>query len=170
MMRDNYIAGLGVALLIWSQSAPAVNSAQVALDISAESVARVALYYDGKPLDNKSIDLSLQVNDFSRRFEQTSLLFYLVGNVGQADISFAENNFILLSDNGDAALSLNGFFIFRDEEKSAAQRLRVPVLKDIAQKDRASGVKVRFASQYLASHYATGRYARAFTLIITPVI
>ncbi|GLR07777.1 hypothetical protein COO59_10190 [Mixta theicola] len=171
MKTDNYTVGLGAAMLLWSQAAFCIHNAQVALDVSAESVARVALYYDGKPLNDNNIDFPLRVNDISRRFEQTSLFFYLVGNVDQADIVFTENNFVLSqADNSSATISLNGHFIFNNAESSATQNLRMPVLKDIAQKSHDSGAKVRFVSEYLASHYAQGRYANVFTLIITPVI
>ena len=171
MMTDNYAVGLGAALLLWSQTAFSLHNAQVALDISAESVARVALYYDGKPLTDNNIEFPLQVDDFSRRFEKTSLFFYLVGNIDQADITFTENKFTLAQmDNSVAGINLDGHFIYQDREINATQTLRMPVLSDIAQKSPDSGAKVRFVSEYLASHYAKGRYANVFTLIITPVI
>lgn len=171
MMIDNYFIGLSAALLLWSQNALCIKHTQVELDISARSVARVVLYYDGLPLNDNNINFPLFVNDYSRRFEQTSPFFYLVGNVGQADIVFAEDNFFLSSaDNSSVSIFLKGDFIFRGQQKTATQYLRMPVLDDIAQKSPLNGAKVRFVSEHLASHYAKGRYSNVFTLIITPVI
>ena len=171
MSIDNSIVGLGVALLLWGQSALGINNAQVALDISAQSVARVALYYDGKPLSDNQLDFPLPVDSGNGKFEQTSSYFWLVGNVDRAEIVFAENNFILPEkSNPYATIELRGNFIFNGVERSAKQKLTMPVLKDITRRRNDNGARVHFSSEYPASHYAQGRYANTFTLLITPIV
>lgn len=71
-MTDNLIAVCGVGILLWSQAAFSIPNSQLALDIAAESTAKVVLYYMGKPVVSDQIDFPLPVNGNSQKFEQTS--------------------------------------------------------------------------------------------------
>lgn len=157
--------------MLWSQLAFCIPNSQVSLDIAAESVARVMLYYQGKPVIGDQIDFPLPINGNSLKFEKTSDFFYLVGNVPQANIVFSDGQFLLPQIiGGDDTIVLNGSFIFNKNESSATASLRVPVLSDISQGTTQNGIKIKFISQKTAGFYKKGDYANTFTLVVTPVI
>lgn len=143
---------------------------QVSMDISAESLAKIALYYQNTPLKDNEFDFSLPVNASTGKFEKTSELFHLVGNVEQAEIIFAESDFILKKiDEGSGVINLAGNFIVDKNSYSVTQKLRMPVLDKISQATPANGFRINFSSQLLAEKYSQGHYANTFTLLITPV-
>ncbi|WP_264289726.1 hypothetical protein [Duffyella gerundensis] len=171
MMNISFAALLPVTILLWNSAASAVNDAQVVLDVSAESVARIALYYENKPIEGGSFDFSLPVNGISQKFERESGFFHIVGNIDQADIVFAETNFTLPQiSGGNSIINLNGEFIFRAQAFQALQTLRVPVIRNTGQSNVQNGVKIHFSSEKLAGDYTKGQYANTFTLLLTPVI
>ncbi|QHM73473.1 hypothetical protein [Mixta intestinalis] len=171
MITNNYIVGLGAAILLWSQTALSVVNSQVDIEISAESLPKVTIYYDGKPVDGKDIDFPLVVNGVSQKFENVSPKIYLVGNVDQADIVFTDKNFSLTHESGKQAdIDLSGSFIFKGVEKNATQALRMPVIKKLTQGSTENSVKIRFVSEHLAGYYAKGKYSNAFTLMVTPIL
>ncbi|MFD1800827.1 hypothetical protein ACFSFZ_01240 [Mixta tenebrionis] len=171
MITNNYIVGLGAAILLWSQAVLSVTRSQVDLEISAESIPKVTIYYDGKPVDGKDIDFPLAIGSTSRKFENTSPLIHLVGNVDQADIIFTDKEFKLLHANGDQnSIALTGSFIFKKVEKESTQTLRMPVIKKLTQGSTENGVKIRFVSEHLAVDYAKGKYANTFTLMVSPIL
>lgn len=146
-------------------------SPQVNFDISAESVPRVGLYYNGNVVTDKYIDFSLIVSDISQRFERTSDLFYVVGNISNVNVVFSESDFVLHSMNGSSAsVNLIGEFIFKGISSSASQILSVPVIENINQAIAANGFKVNFKSEFLAERYAQDIYANSFTLLLTPIL
>lgn len=160
-----------MAVLLWSQVAFCIPNSQVSVDVAAESVAKVMLYYEGKPVVGDQVDFPLPINGNSLKFEKTSTFFYLVGNVPQADIVFTDGQFVLPQIvGGDDSIILNGSFIFNNNESSATTPLRVPVLTDISQGTTQNGVKIKFISQKTAGFYKKGDYANTFTLMVTPVI
>ena len=170
-MTDNLIAVCGVGILLWSQAAFSIPNSQLALDIAAESTAKVVLYYMGKPVVSDQIDFPLPVNGNSQKFEQKSTFFHLVGNVPQSDIVFTDTQFVLPQiKGGNDKIILSGSFILNKSEKDATLPLRVPVVSDISQGTIKNGVKIRFVSEKTAGFYRKGSYANTFTLMITPVV
>lgn len=162
---------MSAALLLWSQFTFALPNSQLSLEISAESVARVALYYHYIPVTGEQIEFPLAVNNLSRKFERESGFFYVVGNVDQADILFIDDKFELLPASGHGQnMTLHGTFAFNGANKPANQPLRMPVLKSAAQGNQANGLKIRFASEYSIDGYSQGNYFNTFTLIVRPVI
>lgn len=81
MIKNNCVVGIVAALLLWSQAVFSIPNSQVDLDISAESIARIALYYEDRPLNGKEFDFPLPINGISQKFENTSSFFHLIGNV-----------------------------------------------------------------------------------------
>ncbi|WP_436919021.1 hypothetical protein [Escherichia coli] len=159
-MTDNLIAVCGVGILLWSQAAFSIPNSQLALDIAAESTAKVVLYYMGKPVVSDQIDFPLPVNGNSQKFEQTSTFFHLVGNVPQSDIIFTDTQFVLPQiKGGNDKIILSGSFILNKSEKDATLPLRVPVVSDISQGTIKNGVKIRFVSEKTAGFYRKGSYA-----------
>ncbi|SRR5471030_847710 len=149
----------------------AAYSPQVNFDISAESVPRVALYYKGNVVTDKIIDFPLVVNGVSQHFEQTSDFFYVVGNVNNVNVIFADSDFVLHSTQGSAAnVNLNGDFILNNVSSNALQALTVPVIGNISQALAANGFKIHFISEFLAGNYAQDSYANSFTLLVTPIL
>ncbi|MTH45585.1 hypothetical protein [Intestinirhabdus alba] len=170
-MKNNFIVGSGMVVLLWSQMAFCIPNSQVSLDIAAESVARVALYYEGKPVDGDQIDFPLPINGNSQKFEKTSTFFYVVGNVPQANIVFSDNQFVLPQTiGGDDKIILTGSFIFNQKESDATTPLRIPVINNISQGTIRNGIKIKFISQKTAGFYKKGDYANTFTLTVAPVI
>lgn len=170
-MTYNFIAICGMATLLWSQAVFCIPNSQLSVDVGAESVAKIMLYYQGKPVVGDQIDFPLPINGDSLKFEKTSTFFYLVGNVPQADIVFTDGQFVLPQVvGGDDRIFLDGSFIFNNNESSATSSLRVPVLGDISQGTTKNGVKIKFISQKTAGFYKKGDYANTFTLMVTPVI
>lgn len=171
MIKNNCAAGIVAALLLWSQAVFAVPNSQVDLDVSAESIARIALYYEGKPLHGKEFSFPLPINGISRKFENTSSLFHLVGNVDNAEIVFLESRFVLPQvSGGNNHINLIGSFIYQGGEADSTKKLRVPVLKNISQTAEANGVKVKFISEFLSGKYTSGKYANTFTLLVMPIL
>lgn len=159
-----------MAIVFWSQSTLSLPGSQVSMDISAESLAKIALYYQNTPLKGNEFDFSLPINASTGKFEKTSDLFHLVGNIEQAEIIFAERDFILnKTDDGGGVINLTGNFIFDKKPYSVTQKLRIPVLEQISRATSANGFRINFSSQLLAEKYSQGRYANTFTLLITPV-
>lgn len=158
-------------LLLWSHFSFGISNSQLSVDISAESVARVALYYMGSPVPDTGIDFPLVVNGLSQKFERTSSDFHIVGNVEQAEVVFEDSEFVLHQIyGGNTKMPLSGSFIFKGAEIDATKVLRVPVLENISQGATANGLKIKFLSQFTAGNYTKGDYANIFTLIVTPVI
>ena len=171
MITKNRLTPAGFLLLLWGQLGFAIPNSQLSVDISAESVARVSPYYRGLPVPERGIDFVLPVNGLSQKLEKTSSNFYVVGNVAQADIVFAESEFILPQVyGGNTEMVLDGDFIFSGVATSASQTLRVPVLANINEGTSANGLKVKFSSRLTSGNYTKGDYANVFTLIVTPVI
>lgn len=171
MMTKSLLIQAGCLLLLWSPLSLSISNSQLSVDISAESVARVSLYYRGLPIPEKGIDFTLPVNGLSQKLERTSSNFYLVGNVDQADIFFDQSEFVLPQVyGGNTKMQLDGNFIFSGSVTSANQTLRVPVLDNISQGVSANGLKIKFASKLTSGNYTKGDYANVFTLIVTPVI
>lgn len=75
MIKNNCAAGIIAVLLLWSQAAFSVPHSQVDLDVSAESIARIALYYEDKPLSGKEFDFPLPINGISQKFEKNIEFF-----------------------------------------------------------------------------------------------
>lgn len=162
---------LPATILLWGSAASADNDTQLLLDISAESVARVSLYYENKPIEGDNFDFTLPVNGISQKFERESGFFHIVGNIDQADIVFAETHFILPQvSGGNSSINLSGDFIYRAESYQALQNLRMPVIRNVGQSNVQNGVKIHFSSEKLAGDYTKGQYANTFTLLLTPVI
>ncbi|OON42178.1 hypothetical protein BTJ39_03240 [Izhakiella australiensis] len=171
MITKNFLSGAGFLLLLWSPFSQSISNSQLSVDISAESVARISLYYRGLPVPEEGIDFTLPVNGLSQKLERTSSNFYLVGNVDQADIIFDESEFILPQIyGGNTKMLLDGNFIFGGSVTSAGQTLRIPVLDNISQGTSVNGLKIKFSSKLTAGNYTKGDYANVFTLIVTPVI
>lgn len=171
MIKNNCAAGIITVLLLWSQAALSIPNSQVDLDISAESIARIALYYEDKPLSGNEFEFPLPINGISQKFEKTSSFFHLVGNVDNAEIVFLEKQFVLPQVfGGNTHINLDGSFIHQGIESDATKNLPMPVLKNISQATTANGVKVKFISELLAGNYTKGKYANTFTLIVMPIL
>nr|WP_315289670.1 hypothetical protein [Serratia proteamaculans] len=149
----------------------AITNAQVSLNIAAESIPRLAIYYQGKPVTGLGIDLELPVNGYSQHFEQTTDFLYIVGNVGNANVLFSDADFVLNSiSGGTGKVSLKGDFIYQGSPSSALEKLRLPVLRNIGEATTNKGFKVHFKSDSLAGNYPQGSYANSFTLLVTPIL
>lgn len=160
-----------ISLLSCSESTLAGVNANVNLDIGAESMARVALYYKNEPVTNSGIDFPLPINSVSQRFERLSELFYLVGNVPQAEIVFTDSVFVLNPLSGHSeGVKLNGYFVYQGTSTAAQVPLQVPVLNNISDATLSTGFKVHFSSEFSAGFYTQGNYANTFTLLVTPKI
>lgn len=157
-------------VLPWHFSALAAGSSpQVNLEVAAESVARVAVYYRNVPLSGNSIDFPLVINGISQHFERVSDFLYVVGNVENADVSFADDAFILNSTRKTGkVIKLSGNFIYQSTSSDAKIPLRVPVLKNISDATISTGFKVHFKSEFLAGNYSMDTYANSFTLLVKP--
>ncbi|MGQ8774462.1 hypothetical protein ACUTQ5_08540 [Serratia sp. NA_112.1] len=152
-------------------SALAITNAQVSLNIAAESIPRLAIYYQGKPVTGFGIDLELPVNGYSQHFEQTTDLLYIVGNIENANVLFSDVGFVLNSISGGAEkVNLQGDFIYQGSPSNALEKLRIPVLNNIGEASVSKGFKVRFKSDSLAGNYPQGSYANSFTLLVTPIL
>jgi len=171
-MKMRYLTLLpAMTLLLLCRPALSVVPSQVHMDISAEALARVTLYYKGVPVDNQDIDFPLVVNGSSLKLEKISSLFYLVGNVSQADVYFSDPAFTLINDQDSSfKMGLQGGFIIDGVEKDARDVLHAPVLNTISEGTSNNGFKVHFASELTAGHYKTGAFYNTFTLIVTPVV
>jgi hypothetical protein len=171
MINKKHFSCLSPVLLLWCHFSYGISNSELSVDISAESVPRVAVYYMGSPVPDTGLDFPLTVNGISQKFERTSSDFHIVGNVEQADIVFEDAEFVLPQMNGgNRSISLSGNFVFNGAEISATKILRVPVLDNISQGAAGNGVKVKFISEFTAGNYTKGDYANIFTLIVTPVI
>lgn len=171
MIKNNCVVGIVAALLLWSQAVFSIPNSQVDLDISAESIARIALYYEDRPLNGKEFDFPLPINGISQKFENTSSFFHLIGNVDNAEIVFLENNFVLPQVfGGNTHINLDGSFIHQGGETDSTKKLRLPVLKNISQATTSNGFKVKFISEFLAVNYTKGKYENTFTLIVMPIL
>lgn len=171
MITKNRSIPVGFLLLLWSQLSFAIPNSQLSVDISAESVAKVSLYYKGLPVPERGIDFVLPINGLSQKLEKTSSIFHMIGNVEQADIVFAESEFLLSQVYGvNTDITLDGNFIFNGVVTGANQTLRVPVLGDVTKGTSNNGLKIKFSSQLTSGNYTNGDYANVFTLIIMPVI
>ncbi len=171
MRLHYYLSGLGAAILLWSPLALCLPNSQLAIEISAESVARVTLYYKFFPVAGEQFDFPLAINSQSRKFEREAGYFYAVGNVTQAEVLFVDNKFELLPAGGRGnPMTLQGAFLFNGADKPANQPLRIPVLKSVAQGNKENGIRVRFSSEYSIDSYSQGSYSNTFTLIVRPVI
>lgn len=158
-------------LLSCSHHSFAVVNSNVNLDIDAESVARISIYYKNLPVTGNNIDFPLTVNSVSQHFERVSDLLYLVGNVPQAEIVFADSNFSLHSLSGQGEdINLSGYFIKQGASFSSQIPLEVPVLKSINDATAATGFKVHFKSEFKSGFYTQNNYANTFTLLVTPKI
>jgi len=155
----------------WNDCALAVRNSSVNMDIEAESVARISIYYLHLPVTSSGINFPLPINGISERFERTSNFIYLVGNVEQADVVFSDSKFELISTTGrDEKINLLGDFIYQGVSSNAQQMLQVPVLKKISDATIATGFKVRFRSEFTSGVYTQDIYANTFTLLVTPKI
>lgn len=171
MITKSLFTHAGFLLLLWSPFSLSISNSQLAVDISAESLARISLYYKGVPVTGNGIEFTLPINGLSQKLERTSSNFYLVGNVNQADIIFEQREFVLPQIyGGNMRMLLDGSFIFGGSITSANQKLRIPVLDNITQGVSANGLKIKFSSQLPSGNYSQGDYASVFTLIVTPVI
>lgn len=170
-MKNNTVTLFIRAMLLWIPFAWSLPPAQVDLAVTVDSVARVALYYQDKPVLGNKFYFSLPVNGISQKFESTSGFFHIVGNVGQVGVMFEEETFILNQvSGGDSKVNLAGNFIFRGNVSEATKTLRVPVINSISQATTQNGLKLHFVSEFLAGHYTKGQYANTFTLLLTPII
>ncbi|MEW5558780.1 hypothetical protein AB1287_00695 [Enterobacter asburiae] len=168
MMKIKY-AALALLTLVLPLCGPAqaAGGPQISLEVAAESVARVVVYYHDAPVAGSSINFPLPINGLSQHFERVSDLFYVVGNVEQAEIVFADSSFVLYSTSGaDRQINLSGEFIFNNTPSSALQPLQVPVLKNITEATVAKGFKIHFKSELLAGNYSQDTYANSFTLLV----
>lgn len=75
MIKNNCAAGIIAVLLLWSQAAFSVPNSQVDLDVSAESIARIALYYEDKPLSGKEFDFHYQSTVFLKSLKKRRVFF-----------------------------------------------------------------------------------------------
>ncbi|WP_044181637.1 hypothetical protein [Phytobacter massiliensis] len=171
MINRNLFTCICFTLCLWSPLSYGIPNSQLSVDISAESVARVTLYYRGIPVSSDGLDFPLVVNGISQKIEQTSSNFFLVGNVDRADLVFEDSEFVLPQVyGGNTKMPLIGSFIFQGAVTDSRQTLQVPVLDDISQARAVNGLKIKFATEFTAGHYTKGRYGNVFTLIVTPVI
>jgi len=139
------------------------------MNVAAESVARVVVYYRNLPITGNGIDFPLPIDGLSQHFERTSDLFYVVGNVAEAEVLFSDSAFVLLSSKGKGKINLVGDFIYQNTLSSALVPLQVPVIKNINEATVATGFKVHFKSDFLAGNYTQGTYANSFTLLVKPI-
>ncbi|MGB9096044.1 hypothetical protein [Erwinia sp.] len=168
----NKTAAIYILLIIsGSHSAWSIRPSQIELEVTADSVARIALYYQDKPVAGNRFDFYLPVNGLSQKFEHTSAFFHIVGNVEKVSVAFEEQNFYLHQVTGGSdKVTLAGGFIFRGVETDASKLLQLPVIHSISQATTHNGIKVHFTSEFLAGRYTKGHYANTFTLLLTPVI
>lgn len=164
---------IGVVIFILMQlsanQAFAARSSNVNLEVGAESVPRLVIYYRDLPIPEQGIDFPLPIDGLSQRFERTSGFFYLIGNVEHAEIVFTDARFELVPRSGfGARMHLSGSFIKQGATYSAQQPLDVPVLRDISNATVATGFKVNFKSEYASGVYSQGRYSNVFNMLVTP--
>lgn len=170
-MMKYALAGLGALILAWSLMVKGANNARFNIDVSAESLARIDIYYQGHPVTGEQIDFPLSINGPSRKLDRTSSAIYLVGNVSSADIAFSDTRFILPQINGGSdRIELDGKFILGNNSHDASETLHIPVISDLSQGTEENGVKIRFISKKTIEAYTKGDYANTFTLIVTPVL
>jgi len=151
--------------------AQAEGAPQVNLEVAAESVAHVVVYYHDAPVTGNNINFPLPIHGLSQHFERVSDYFYVVGNVPQAEVFFSDSSFALYATSGrENKINLAGSFIFDNKSSGAQQPLRVPVLKNISEATSASGFKVHFKSEFLAGNYSQDNYANSFTLLVKPIL
>ncbi|WP_071591455.1 hypothetical protein [Serratia marcescens] len=156
--------------LLLHGGALAITNAQVSLNIAAESIPRIAIYYQNKPVTGLGIDLELPVNGYSQHFEKTTDFLYVVGNVDNADVLFSDAGFVLNAiSSGPGKINLKGEFIYQGSPSNALGKLRIPVLRNIGEATVSKGFKVHFKSDSLAGSYPKGSYANSFTLLVTPI-
>jgi hypothetical protein len=149
----------------------AIESPKFDVNINAESIPRVALYYKLRPISNGEIDFPLPINGASKHFENTSTSFYIVGNIPGAEVVFSDSDFTLYSLSGrDNVINLTGEFVFNNNHSSALQMISIPVLKNILFANSTNGFKVHFKSKSLAGNYSQGGYANSFTLLVKPTL
>lgn len=161
----------GFLLLLWGPLSHSIPDSQLSVSISAESAAKVVIYYRGLPVSESGIDFDLLVDGRSNKLERTTSDLYLVGNVDRADIIFAETEFVLHQTSGGSTnMLLDGDFILGDTVANASRMLRMPVIRNIQQATSASRLKIKFSSKQRSGSYSSGDYSNVFTLIVTPVI
>lgn len=147
-----------------------LTTSQVGMDINAELLPMIDIYYDNQNITGASVDLQLNIDSASLKFKNTSKTLFLVGNVVQADIIFEEHTFILNNNLDDSAsMQLSGSFIFNGAVSDAAVTLRVPVIKELSKATVNDGFKVSFSSLNNATTYRAGDYSGQFTLVVVPV-
>lgn len=170
-MKREYAALPLIPLLLQLSSTALAAVPQVEMNVSADSVARIALYYRDVPLTGDSIDFPLPINGKSQHFEKTSDFFYIVGNVDQAEIVFSDAQFILYSTNAmGRKINLSGNFIYKKTESTANRPLSVKVISNISEATVESGFKVHFKSEFPSANYSQGSYANSFTMVVKPII
>ncbi|RWR03294.1 hypothetical protein ED28_03080 [[Pantoea] beijingensis] len=159
-------------LMAWHNAALAAYSPNVNVEVDAESIAKIVVYYRNTAIiSGAEVNFPLVVNGVSQHFERTSDFFYVVGNVEQADVTFTDTSFELYASNGSAnKINLAGDFIFNGSTTNALDTLRVPVLNNINEAKVSNGFKVHFKSELLAGNYAQDRYANTFTLLIKSIL
>jgi hypothetical protein len=146
------------------------RSSQLSLGVDALLEARVALYYRGERVTDKSIDFPLSVNAANGFFEDISDYFYVVGNIDNAKVKFADA-FILDDEKTPGRhIPITGAFVFNEIRYDVTSDLTIPVLRDIRKGTSTNGFKVHMKSQHLAHNYPSGRYVNVFTLILTPAM
>ncbi|QKJ88638.1 hypothetical protein PMPD1_3724 [Paramixta manurensis] len=170
MMKSKCVLLALLTLMLPGSGSAQTSGSSVSLDVGAESVARVVVYYHDVPVTGNNINFPLPINGLSQHFERVSDFFYVVGNVEQADVVFSDSSFVLYSTSGaNRKINLSGEFIFQNSPSSALKPLHVPVLKNISEATVATGFKVHFTSEFLAGNYTQDTYANSFTLLVKPI-
>lgn len=161
-----------LCLLLWSQYVFSIPGSQLNFDISAQSIPRVELYYEGLPVSENPLNFPLIRSPVTGKLENRLSPFYLVGNVTRAEIYFDADVFLLEKEGGDSSVNvtLNGSFTFLGNETDARSRLMVPVIKKITEQSGNPGLGINFASEKRQGDYEYGNYSNSFILVITPVI
>lgn len=167
---NKYISILILVLMqSWGSNVLASRDSNVNVEVGAESVARVVLYYRGQPLNETGVDFPLPIDGISQRFERTSDFLYLVGNVDSAEVVFSDSSFELLSiRRRQEKMHLSGEFLQQGNYFNAQRPLQVPVLKNISEATVATGFKVRFKSEFVSGRYSQDTYTNVFTMVVTP--
>ncbi|WP_159565994.1 hypothetical protein [Budvicia diplopodorum] len=143
----------------------------IEVEVGAEMLAKIAIYYKGVDITSGELNFPLSVNSVSQKFANTSDYFYLVGNVARAKVVMETAPFELTSvDVGGGSIPLNGYFTLNVQQTEADKDLSVPVLRRLTDGNSNNGLKVTFESKKRADNYAVGYYTGRFTMVVTPIL
>ncbi|MEA1063003.1 hypothetical protein QNH14_21860 [Apirhabdus apintestini] len=176
MLKKNLLFCSFISLLfIYPVTVNAARDSLVGVKIGVVMEPRIALYYKGERVTDKTIVFPLTVNDANGYFENMSDYLYIVGNIDRANVMLNEKDIELDPEKGkqdadSVAIPLNGYFVVNNVPTDASASLTMPVLRDISQGNDKNGFKFHLKSKELARNYPSGNYTHVLSIIITPAL